>query len=213
MAKNSTAPQFSKKEAIKFGFDLAKKNILFFIGVLIVVAVFSILSSSLKSIVNPQKEPLLYLVLYFVLFVINLVLGIGLTKIVLEFVDGKKPKFSDLLYYKPAIKYFIASILQGIIAVIGFILLIIPGIIFSIRLSYVSYLIVDKDLGPIEAIKTSWKITKGNTWNLFFFGILIGLINILGFICLIVGLFVTVPLTMLASVHVYRKLLLQSEAA
>jgi len=213
MAKNSTAPQFSKKEAIKFGFDLAKKNLPFFIGVLIIVAVFSILSSSLRSMVNPQKETLLYLVLYFALFVINLVLGIGLTKIALEFIDSRKPKFSDLVYYKPAIKYFSASILQGIIAVIGFILLIIPGIIFSIRLSYVNYLIVDKNLGPVEAIKKSWNMTRGNTWNLFFFGILVGLINILGFICLIIGLFVTVPLTMLASVYVYRKLLLQSEAA
>jgi uncharacterized membrane protein len=213
MAISSTTPHFSKKEAIKFGFELTKKNLLFFIGVFIIVAVFSILSSSLKSIVNPQKEPLLYFVLYFVLFVINLVIGIGLTKIALEFIDGKKPKFSDLLSYKPAIKYFVASLIQGIITVIGFILLIIPGVIFSLRLYYSCYLIVDKDLSPVEAVKTSWKITRGNTWNLFFFGVLVGLINILGLLCLVVGLFVTVPLTMLASVYVYRKLLLQSEAA
>lgn len=206
-------PKFSKKEAIKFGFALTKKNLLFFIGIFIVVAVFSILSSSLKNIVNPQKEPLVYFLLYIVLFVINLVIGIGVTKIALEFVDGKKPKFTDLFYLRPAVNYFIASFIQGIITVIGFILLIIPGIIFSIRLSYVSYLIVDKNFGPIEAIKTSWKITKGNIWNLFFFGILLGLINILGLLCLIIGLFVTVPLTMLATAFVYRKLLLQSEAA
>ena len=202
---------FSKKEAIKFGFELAKKNLLFFIGIFIVVAFFSILSSSLRNLVNPQKEPFLYFILYCVLFVVNLVIGIGVIKIALEFIDGKKPKFSDLLYYKPAVKYFIASIVQGIITVIGFILLIIPGIILAIRLSYVSYLIVDKDLGPVEAIKASWKITKGNAWNLFFFGILVGLINILGVICLLVGLFVTIPLTLLASAFVYRKLLLQSE--
>ena len=137
----------------------------------------------------------------------------GLIKIVLEFVDGKKPKFSDLIYYKPVVKYFVGTTIQGIITVVGFILLIIPGIIFSVRLQYVSYLIVDKDLGPVEAIKASWNITRGNTWNLFFFGILIGLINILGLLCLVVGLFITVPLSALASAFVYRKLLLQSKAA
>jgi uncharacterized membrane protein len=204
---------FSKKEAIKFGFDLAKKNLLFFIGIFIIVIIFSGLSSSLKNLVPPQTEPLLYFALYFVLFVVNLVIGIGLTKIALEFVDGKKPKFSDLFYYKPVVKYFIATIVQGIITLVGFILLIIPGIIFSLRLYYTSYLIVDKNLSPVDAVKTSWKITHGNTWNLFFFGVLIGLINILGLLCLIVGLFITVPLSMLASVYVYRKLLLQSEAA
>jgi uncharacterized membrane protein len=204
---------FSKKEAIKFGFDLAKKNLLFFIGIFIIVIIFSGLSSSLKNLVPPQTEPLLYFALYFVLFVVNLVIGIGLTKIALEFVDGKKPKFSDLFYYKPVVKYFIATIVQGIITLVGFILLIIPGIIFSLRLYYTSYLIVDKNLSPVDAVKTSWKITHGNTWNLFFFGVLIGLINILGLLCLIVGLFITVPLSMLASVYVYRKLLLQSKAA
>jgi uncharacterized membrane protein len=50
-------------------------------------------------------------------------------------------------------------------------------------------------------------MTRGNTWNLFFFGILIGLINILGLLCLVVGLFITVPLSMLASAFIYRKLL------
>jgi len=199
--------QFSKKEAIKFGFNLAKKNILFFVGVLIIVVVFSALSSSLKNLVNIQKEPLLYMFLYIVLFIVNLIIGIGLIKIILEFVDEKKPKFSDLLYYKPVVKYFIGTTVQGIITLVGFILLIIPGIIFSVRLQFVNYLIVDKNLGPVDAIKKSWNMTRGNTWNLFFFGILIGLINILGLLCLVVGLFITVPLSMLASAFIYRKLL------
>jgi divalent metal cation (Fe/Co/Zn/Cd) transporter len=179
-------PHFSKKEALKFGFNLAKKNILFFIGLFVIVVIFSAFSSFLKVIVNPQREPFIYLILYIALFVINMVIGIGVTKIALEFVGGKKPKFSDLWYYKPILNYFLASVVQGIIVTIGFILLIIPGIILS---------------------------TRGNTWNLFFFGVLIGLINILGALCLIVGLFVTVPLSLLALTFVYRKLLLQSEAA
>jgi uncharacterized membrane protein len=198
---------FSKKEAIKFGFELAKKHLFFFIRVFIVVAVFSVLSSSLKNLVNVQKEPLLYFFLYVVLFVINLIIGIGLIKIALEFIDEKKPKFSDLFYYKPIVNYFIASLIQGILSLIGFILLIIPGIIFSTRLQFTSYLIVDKKLKPVDAVKKSWSITRGNTWNLFFFGILLGLINLLGLICLVLGLFITVPLTMLATVFVYRKLL------
>jgi uncharacterized membrane protein len=206
-------PQFSKKEALKFGFNLTKKNILFFVGVFVIVVVFSAFSSFLKIIVNPQREPILYFIFYIALFVINMVIGIGVTKIALEFVDGKKPKFSDLWYYKPILNYFIASLIQGVIVTIGFILLIIPGIILSIRLYYTYYLIIDKNLGFVEAIKKSWAITRGNTWNLFFFGILIGLINILGALCLIVGLFVTVPLSLIALTFIYRKLLLQSEAA
>jgi uncharacterized membrane protein len=131
----------------------------------------------------------------------------------LKFLDNEKPKYRDLVYYKPIVNYFLASIAQGLIVLVGFILLIIPGIFFAIRLQYTCYLVIDKNLGPIEAIKTSWRITKQNAWNLFFFEIILALINILGVLLLLVGLFITVPLGMLANTFVYRKLLLQSEAA
>jgi uncharacterized membrane protein len=90
-------------------------------------------------------------------------------------------------------------------------LLIIPGIFFGIRLKYATYLVIDKNLGPLEAIKGSWKITRGNVWNLFFLSILLGLINLLGLLCLVIGLFITVPLSMLATAFVYRKLLSTSK--
>ena len=154
-----------------------------------------------------------YLVFTVVQYLANTVIAMGLIKISLEFVAKAKPKIRDIVYYKPIVKYVLASIASGVIVFVGFILLIIPGIILAVRLQYATYLIVDKNLGPIEALKTSWKLTRGNTWNLFFFGILLGLINILGVVCLVVGLFVTVPLGMVATTFVYRKLLLQSEAA
>ena len=204
-------PLFSKKEAVKFGFGIAKSNILFFIGLLVIVVFVSAISASLRA--GVQKSALAYLVLSIVQYLVNVIVAMGLIRISLEFVSKLKPKLLDIVYYKPIVRYILASIIQGIIVLVGFILLIIPGIILAVRLQYASYLIVDKNLGPIEAIKTSWKITRGNTWNLFFFGIILGLINILGILCLLVGLFITVPLGMLATTLVYRKLLLQSEAA
>jgi uncharacterized membrane protein len=158
-------------------------------------------------------EPAFAFVLWLLQMVVNLIIGIGIINICLKFLDNQKPKYKDLFYYKPIVNYFLASLLEGLIVVGGFILLIIPGIFFALRLQFTSYLVVDKKLGPVEAIKTSWKITGGNAWNLFFFGILLGLINILGVLCLLIGLFVTVPLSMLATTFVYRKLLLQSKAA
>ena len=154
-----------------------------------------------------MHEPAFSFVLSLVQVAINMVIGIGLLNICLKFLDKQKPKYKDLFYYKPIVNYLLASIVEGLIVIGGFILLIIPGIFFALRLQYAVYLVVDKDLGPVEAIKTSWKMTKGNAWNLFFFGILLGLINILGFLCLIIGLFVTVPLSMLATAFVYRKFL------
>jgi len=142
---------------------------------------------------------------------VNLVVGMGLIHIALKFIDNKKPKYKDLFYYQPIVSYFLTALLTGLIVLGGLLLLIIPGIFFGIRLKYATYLVIDKNLGPLEAIKGSWKITRGNVWNLFFLSILLGLINLLGLLCLVIGLFITVPLSMLATAFVYRKLLSTSK--
>ena len=103
--------------------------------------------------------------------------------------------------------YLIGSILYGLIVVVGLILLIIPGIIWAIKFQFFDYLIVDKGLGPIDALEKSSDITRGVKWDLFAFGILLAIINILGFLCLVVGLFVTIPVTLVAMAFVYRELL------
>jgi len=159
------------------------------------------------------REPAFAFLFWIVQTVLDLIIGIGIIKIAIEFIDKKVPEYKDLFYYQPIVNYFIVALLTGLIVVVGLILLIIPGIYFGLRLKFAVYLVIDKNLGPVEAIKKSWKMTKGNVWNLFFFGFLLGLINILGFLCLIIGLFITVPLSMLATAFVYRKLLLQSKAA
>ena len=212
-AQSPAKPQFSKKEAVNLGFELSKKNILFFIGIFVIVAAVFAVSETLQLSSATKTGFVGYGLINIISFIVNLIIGMGLIKISLGFIDKKKPRFSDLFYIKPFWYFLLGSLIRGIITCIGFILLIIPGIVFSIRLQFVTYLIIDKNMHPVDAIKKSWEMTRKNTWNLFFFGILLALINILGALVLLVGLFITVPLTMLATTFVYRKLLLQSKAA
>jgi uncharacterized membrane protein len=211
MIKSSTKPHFSKKEAISYGFKLAKENLFFFIILFVIVILITAVMSGLR--ITTMHTPLVSFALWLLQTIIDLVIGIGLIQITLKFIDNKEPEYKDLFYYQPIVNYFLVALLTGLIVLGGFILLIIPGIFFALRLKFAVYLVIDKNFSPVEAIKKSWAITRGNTWNLFFLGILFALINILGFICLIVGLFITVPLSMLATTFVYRKLLLQSKAA
>lgn len=206
-------PHFSKKEAISLGFELAKKHIVFFIGILIIVVLVSMASSAIQIGLLLEKQPSLYILLNVLIFIVNAIISMGLIKISLEFIDKKKPKFSNLFYVKPLVNFILGTIIRGLITFIGFILFIVPGIIFSIRFQYVTYLIIDKNLSAVDAVKKSWNMTRGNTWNLFFFAILLFLANILGAMLILLGLFITIPLTMLATAFVYRKLLLHSKPA
>ncbi|MEA3324508.1 MAG: hypothetical protein U9Q37_05135 [Euryarchaeota archaeon] len=61
----------------------------------------------------------------------------------------------------------IGLILYGFIVVGGLILLTIPGIIWAIKFQFFDYLIVDKGLGPIDALEKSSEITRGVKWDLF----------------------------------------------
>lgn len=201
---------FSKKEAIKFGFEIAKKNIVFFLGVAVIWAFVVIISSSIQNSLNANKQFFVSFLFNLFMWVVNSIISMGIINITLEFVDKKKPKLQDIYYTKKVFNYILASIIRSVIVIFGFILFIVPGIIFSIKLQYSEYLIVDKKLDAVDSIKKSWEMTKGVKWNLFLLGILLGLINILGLLCVFVGLLITIPLSMVANAYVYRKLLGQA---
>jgi len=199
--------KFSKIEAIKFGWELAKKNIKFFALVLIFVWGIPI---SLGIFANLIKKEFFLASLFprMIEWVISIIFSLGLIKISLRFCDKERPRFSEIFSQYPLFfRYFFTSILYNLIVFLGIILLLIPGIIFGIRLSFYDYFIVDKNSRIIESLKRSWQITEGNTLNLFLFYLLLGLINVLGILALIFGLFWTIPTTILAEAFAYRKLL------
>lgn len=82
----------------------------------------------------------------------------------------------------------LANILENVIIIGGFVLFFVPGIIFAAKLAFVQYYVVDRKLEAIEAIKASWRDTKGYTPTLVGMIFLAVLIALLGFLLLGVGL-------------------------
>lgn len=208
---------FSKKEAINYGWTTVKGNLktfILFALVLILIqgvpqGISSNLSEQMKN--DPSSEATLgifVILLSIAIAILNIVVSIGVIRFALKFLDGKKGEVKDLFATnkKEMWHFFLGSLLYGLRVILGYILFIVPGIIWSIKYSQYSYLIIDKGMGPSEAIKKSGEITEGNKMNLFLLGLLLALINIAGVLALFVGLFVTIPLTFLAQAYVYRKL-------
>ncbi len=197
--------KFSIEEAIRFGWKTTTSNFGFLVKVIVSIALIYIVTGIIRDSFKDMSA--LNSLLSVLFWILHIVLDIGLIKIALKFASNQKPILEDLYNHYPLFwKYLGGAILTFLIVFGGFILLIIPGIIFGIRLHFVSYLIIDKGLGPIEAIKTSWKITKGNVWNLFLFGLALMGINILGALALVIGLLWTIPTSSIASASVYKKL-------
>ncbi len=206
-----TTQSFSKGEAIRFGWDITKTNFMFFVFLLILTALVNS-GAQFIAVWTDKISPIISIFINLVLCILSMVMQMGLIKISLKLYDDEEAKLADLFSCFPLLlKYLFSSIICGLLMIVGMIFLIIPGIILAIKLQFFSYFIVDKGLGPIQALEKSWEITKGVKWNLFLFGLLLLLLNLFGMLCLLIGLFVTVPITMMAMVFVYRNLLAQVE--
>ncbi len=138
---------------------------------------------------------------------VSFLISMGETSFFLRAHDAvKEVTVRDLWHPEGFLRFAGASLLAGIAIVAGFILLIVPGIILSILFMFVGYLVIEKGRGPIEALKESAEMTKGNRLQLFLFGLALIGINLLGVLALFVGLLVTIPVSFLATVHLYRTL-------
>jgi uncharacterized membrane protein len=100
-----------------------------------------------------------------------------------------KPDFNYLIvgFKQNYLHIVLAHLLTTALIMMGFFVLIIPGIIIACRLVFVSYLVMDKKLDPIAAVEESWRMTRGHSWTIFAMGLTSFFIFILGLICLFVG--------------------------
>lgn len=220
--------------ALGFGWSTVTSNLLFFIGVTLIAGLISSPGQILEEVMKryPGRIPLpLALASLPVMLIIQIILGIGLIKITLSFCDGLKPKFSTLFnawdcfwrYLGTGLLYILILGGTAIVCILPFALLTnvmrtpcfalsifaviyILLVILALKFYMCFYFVVDKGLGPINALKASSMATTGAKLSLFFFGIVCGLVNILGALCFIIGLFVTFPMVMLAMAAVYREL-------
>jgi len=202
---------FVPSEAIKFGWEKMKKHFWFFAGLFVIVGLIQIVPTGIAEIFK-HKAYTLYLLLVIAAWILQIIVKMGLIKITLDVNDKDETNLNTLFSCTQLLgKFILGSIVYGLIVVTGFILLIIPGIIWAIKYQFFAYLIIDKHMEPMEAIRKSGEMTAGNKGKLFWLGILFALINLVGVLCLLVGLFVTIPTTMMAMVYVYRKLLGESD--
>lgn len=191
--------KFSAIEAFTFGWETFKKRAGFFIGVTVAVCVASAIVS---SITNNHG-----FILEIVGFCVSSLIGMGMAALFLKaHEDVTKPEFADLWHPQDFLSYLGASILTGIAVIVGTILLIVPGIFAAIVLGFGSLIVIDRHMSPIDSLKESMRITKGKRWEVLVLFLLAIVLNIVGALALLVGLLITIPMTMLAFVHAYRTL-------
>jgi len=199
--------KFSKSESIRFGWEITKNNLGFFILLLLIAFPISAASSIIQKIFG-DKVLTVNIISGALNLILSTIINIGLIRVALKFCDGQKARIADLFSAgKLFLPYLIGTILYLLIVFGGLILLIVPGVIWSFKFGFFGYFMVEKGLEPSEALRRSALITQGAKWDLFVFWLLLLLINLAGVAALFIGLFVTLPITIVANAFVYRTLL------
>ena len=118
---------------------------------------------------------------------------------------GQKPAVGDLF---EGFQFFAstlgAHIVISILVFIGILFFIIPGLVVAAMYNFTYLFIVDKRMDMGTAMRASHAVVKQDYVGYTLFVIALGLLNIAGLLCLVVGLLVTVPITFAAITVAYR---------
>lgn len=166
--------------------------------------------SLLMQLVTANFFSLLISGLVLALFFIGL--DLGFKKVALGLHDRDESSVRDLFScFALAPKAIVAWALYSAMVMIGWMFFVLPGFIALLRFAFFGYFIIDKNVGPIAALKMSWEVTKDHVWDMFAFWVAIKMLICVGFLSWF-GVILTWPLITLAYAYFYRKLVADSKS-
>ena len=119
---------------------------------------------------------------------------------------GRRAEFADLFtgfnFFVPTL---VASLLIGLFVGIGTIFCIVPGLMAAAAFHFTYLFIVDKRMDFWPAMQASHAVVKQDYFGFIMFLIALALLNVLGFICCLVGMLVTFPISIAAVAVAYKE--------
>lgn len=98
-------------------------------------------------------------------------------------------------FKRKGLKLLALEIVMGILVILGFFAFIVPGIILLWRFFLAPYILLDKNTGLDEALRRSWRMTKGNFFPIFaviLVSFLFGLTGLIPYIGIIISFLLAV---------------------
>jgi uncharacterized membrane protein len=177
-----------------FGWARIKKYFLDLFLITIIVAAVYVPLAMIQSLDGSDTPGgvLLRMFSFAYLVLLLMPLDFGAALVFLKTVRNEKFDVQDMFsVFEDYLNVVLAGLLVAAIVGIGIMLLVVPGIIFACRLAFVRYLVMDRKMEPVEAVKESWRMTGGHANQIFLTGFLAVWVAIAGLLCLGVGVIVS----------------------
>ncbi len=156
------------------GFRQLKANFLILLLITVVSIVITVPSSVIGSLVEEGGVVAGFLGLISVAFgiLVNNPIGYGVSYSFLRAVRDEPVEVSNM--FEAFYTYWnavLAALLVGFIIIVGIIVLIVPGIYFACKLAFTPYLVIDRKMDVLDAIRESWRMTTGSAFTVFLVGL------------------------------------------
>ncbi|HEY3856718.1 MAG TPA: protein kinase [Verrucomicrobiae bacterium] len=102
---------------------------------------------------------------------------------------------------------FLAGFVTWCLTALGFVCFILPGLYLIVAWWFTLTIVVDKQLDFWSAMEVSRRVVTRHWWKFLGFFLLVLLAYIVGFVFLIVGLFITAPVAMIAATYAYEDII------
>jgi uncharacterized membrane protein len=135
-------------------------------------------------------------------------LALGYVTYMLSFARGGTPDIPVIFSgFNNFVKAMCVYLLMMVIIIVGFVLLIVPGIIASLALAMCWFVMLDKpELGVVDVLKESYDLMQNNKWKLFCLVLrFLGWI-ILSIITIGIGFLFVIPYMQIAFIKFYEEI-------
>jgi uncharacterized membrane protein len=149
---------------------------------------------------------ILSIVLWAASALVGFALEYGVVRAGLAVVEGREPTFAEAWNMDRFGPFIVAAILRGLLVFVGLLLCVIPGIIVWFLTIFTPFFVIDRNLAPMDAIANSVALVRRHAGKLVLFCLVAWLVYVAGAIVCLVGLLVSIPVALVATAYMYKRI-------
>ncbi len=190
-------------DALAYGWKATSKYVGFYLTLALLILLFNLIPSVFAAFFdNSVYTPVIRGIFITLIALVTL----GMVRTTLQHIDKKDTSLADLFRLNLFGRYLAAALIYLFLVIGGLILFIIPGIYWGLKYQFATYLLVDKKLSIGKSFEESAKLVEGYEWDLLSYWLVMILLNIAGILFFVVGVVITLPVTVAGYTYLYRQL-------
>ncbi len=191
--------------AISYGLDKFRSNLMSWLAITAVGIIIYLTFVLVVQTFDPTSLTTLVLLFLVVMVALWLLQAMMVRGALLE-TDGPRPDFGDFMRNLNAGNVLLTALLAFLGTWLGAALCVLPGLVVGVLCMFALHFVIDQDMGPIDAIRSSAMLVAANPWKVFLLALSVLVITIVGALACGIGLLLAGPVCTIAVTYSYRVL-------